>query len=252
MASASKLLDGKWALVTGANRGIGRAIIRLFAAQGASVLAAGRDQAVLESLCQTIKDEYGVSAVPIIVDVAKPDEVKAAFQKITGITKALDVVVNNAGVLDNNLLGMTRHETVERVFSVNTFGTIYVTQYASRLMMPRKSGSIINLSSIVGVNGNDGQVVYSGSKAAVVGITRSAAKELAPYQIRVNAIAPGFIETDMIRSLSPEKFQERVNSIRMKRIGTPEEVANCALFLASDLSLYVTGQVIGVDGGMVI
>jgi 3-oxoacyl-[acyl-carrier protein] reductase len=119
-------------------------------------------------------------------------------------------------------------------------------------MTKNKRGSIINLSSIVGVCGNEGQVMYSGSKAAVIGITRSAAKELAPLNIRVNAIAPGFIDTDMVKALPEDKYKERVGSIKMNRIGTPQDVANCALFLASDLSEYVTGQIVGVDGGMLI
>ena len=141
---------------------------------------------------------------------------------------------------------------LEEAYRVNALGTIYIMQYASRMMMKHKAGSIINTSSIVGVHGNAGQVAYAASKAAVIGITTSAAKELAPLGIRVNAIAPGFIDTDMVRSLSPEKFKERLDSIKMGRIGTPQDVANCALFLASDLSSYITGQVIGVDGGMLI
>jgi 3-oxoacyl-[acyl-carrier protein] reductase len=246
------MLRGKWALVTGANRGIGRAVVEVFARNGANVVANSRTEGAVDGLCRELKEKYGVQAEPVCFDVSEPEQVKQAFQKLIKITKQLDILVNNAGVLDNNLLGMVRAETVKQVFGVNTFGTIYVMQYAARLMMPRKRGSIINLSSIVGVNGNEGQVVYSGSKSAIVGITRSAAKELAAYNIRVNAIAPGFIETDMTRSLPPDKYRERVDSIKMQRIGTPEDVANCALFLASNLSEYVTGQVIGVDGGMLI
>jgi 3-oxoacyl-[acyl-carrier protein] reductase len=246
------MLEGKFALVTGCTRGIGRAIVETFARNGANILANGRTEGSLDDLCTGLAKEHGITAEPVCFDVSDPAAVKSGFQKILKITKQLDVAVNNAGVLDNNLLGMVNPKTVQEVFAINAFGTIYVMQYAARLMMKQKQGSIINLSSIVGINGNEGQVVYSGSKAAIVGITRSASKELAPANIRVNAIAPGFIDTDMVRTLSEEKFQERMDSIKMRRIGTPEEIADCALFLASDQSRYVTGQIIGVDGGMLI
>ena len=141
---------------------------------------------------------------------------------------------------------------VERTFASNSFSVLYCSQYAARMMQRAGGGSIINLSSIIGRVGNAGQAVYGGSKAAVIGMTQSLAKELAPQQIRVNAIAPGFIDTDMAHSLPEEKFQQRLQSIAMGRIGAADEVANVALFLASGLSSYVTGQVIGVDGGMLI
>jgi len=160
--------------------------------------------------------------------------------------------VANAGVLDDALIGMVTTDQIKRVFETNTYGVLYCAQYASRLMARNKSGSIINVASIIGTNGNVGQAVYGGSKAAVIGITHSLAKELAPSNIRVNAIAPGFIDTEMARSIPPEKFQERINSIKMGRIGSPDEVAKVILFLASDLASYVTGQTIGVDGGMLI
>lgn len=246
------MLSGKYALVTGANRGIGRAITETFAQNGANIIANSRTEGSLEEFCGELAAKYGVQAVPIYFDVSQPDQVKQAFQKIIKITKQLDIAVNNAGVLVDNLLGMIRADTIQEVFGINAFGTIYVMQYAARLMTRNKRGSIINVSSIVGGCGNEGQVVYSGSKAAIIGITRSAAKELAPLNIRVNAIAPGFIDTDMIKALPEDKYKERVDSIKMNRIGTPQDVANCALFLASDLSEYVTGQIVGVDGGMLI
>jgi len=246
------MLSGKYALVTGANRGIGRAIVETFAQNGANIIANSRTEGSLDDLCSELAGKYDVQTVPVYFDVSQPDQVKQAFQKIIKITKELDIAVNNAGVLVDNLLGMIRADTIQEVFGINAFGAIYVMQYAARLMTRNKRGSIINLSSIVGVCGNEGQVVYSGSKAAIIGITRSAAKELAPFNIRVNAIAPGFIDTDMVKTLPEDIYKERVGSIKMNRIGTPQDVANCALFLASDLSEYVTGQIIGVDGGMLI
>ena len=141
---------------------------------------------------------------------------------------------------------------IEQVFAINTFGILYVSQYAARFMSRNKSGSIINISSIIGTHGAEGCAVYAGSKAAVIGITKSLAKELANDGIRVNAIAPGFIATDMTSNLSDAQFQRHMQSIKIGRIGTPSDVANTALYLASDLSDYLTGQVIGVDGGMLI
>ncbi|HHQ4592464.1 TPA: SDR family NAD(P)-dependent oxidoreductase [Aeromonas veronii] len=246
------LLQGKRVLITGAGRGIGLAIARQFAAQGAELWLNGRDEEAITRMAEALGVEFGVPCMPLCFDVADPQAVKHAFQQLFGQTRQLDVLVNNAGVLDDALLGMVQQQQIERTFATNSYSTLYCSQYAARLMQRSGGGSIINMASIIGRVGNAGQAVYAGSKAAVIGITQSLAKELAASQIRVNAIAPGFIDTDMARSLPPAKFDERVASIAMGRIGTPDEVASVALFLASDLSRYVTGQVIGVDGGMLI
>ena len=247
------MLTGKVALVTGASRGIGLAAARVFAAAGATVILGGRNIQVLDLAAGALKREFPDGTLfPLLCDVSDEKSVKNAFQTIFKEFKQLDVLLANAGILDDALIGMVTTEQIQRVFGTNTFGVLYCSQYASRLMGRKGSGSIILVSSIIGSNGNIGQAVYGGSKAAVIGITKSLSKELAPQNIRVNALAPGFIDTDMARSLSTEKFEERIASIKMGRIGTPEEVANAALFLASDLSSYVTGQVIGVDGCMLI
>jgi 3-oxoacyl-[acyl-carrier protein] reductase len=247
------LLQDRIALVTGASRGIGLASAKLFAQEGAHVFISGRSLEKIIEVQATLRSCVpGAQVSALLLDVTEPDSVRDAFQSLFKQTKRLDILVSNAGVLDDALIGMVSPTQINQVFSANTFGVLYCAQYASRLMARNRCGSIINLASIIGSNGNVGQAVYAGSKAAVIGITKSLAKELAPQNIRVNAIAPGFIDTDMARSISPEKFAERVSSVKMGRIGTPEEVAKVALFLASDLSSYVTGQIIGVDGGMLI
>jgi 3-oxoacyl-[acyl-carrier protein] reductase len=188
----------------------------------------------------------------VFADQRDPSAIKSAFARIFRAFGRLDILVNNAGTVDDALLGMIRDESIEDTFAVHAFAAVRNTQLASRLMRRTGSGSIINLASIMGVQGNAGEVVYAGAKAAVIGITKSAAKELAPHGIRVNALAPGFIDTDLTRALPAAIHTERLAQVGMGRIGQPQDVANVALFLASDLSAYVTGQVIGVDGAMVI
>lgn len=253
MPTPFPLLDQKVAVVTGAARGIGFATAQSFAQAGARVVLMGRSLDALEQACARIREAHDAAQVEAIAcDVADPHSVRDAFQAVFRTHKKLHVLVANAGVLDDALIGMVTPKQIENTFGANTFGTLYCAQYASRLIARAGGGAIINVSSIIGRTGNVGQAVYSSSKAAVIGITQSLAKELAPQAIRVNAIAPGFIDTDMARSIGPDKFAERLASIKMGRIGTPEEVANVALFLASDMASYVTGQVIGVDGGMLI
>lgn len=246
------LLSGKSALITGAGRGIGRAMAECFAAEGATLFLAVRNIEQGMVLAGELQAKHGIDCHALNCDVADADSVKTLFRELFSHSKTLDVLVNNAGVLDDALIGMVTPAQVERTFASNSFSVLYCSQYAARMMQRAGGGSIINLSSIIGRVGNAGQAVYSGSKAAVIGMTHSLAKELAPQQIRVNAIAPGFIDTDMAHSLPEEKFQQRLQSIAMGRIGSADEVAKVALFLASELSSYVTGQVIGVDGGMLI
>jgi len=247
------LLNEKVAVVTGATRGIGFATAKVFAAAGAEVVLMGRTIETLEQACERIRvSNAGAQVQAVVCNVADPSSVRDAFQTVFRSHKKIHTLVANAGLLDDALIGMVTPKQIENTFGVNTFGILYCSQYASRLIARSGGGSIINITSIIGRAGNVGQAVYGGSKAAVIGITQSLAKELASQGIRVNAIAPGFVDTDMARSIAPEKFAERIASIKMGRIGTPEEVANVALFLASDLASYVTGQVIGVDGGMLI
>ncbi|MBV7316388.1 SDR family oxidoreductase [Shewanella sp. NIFS-20-20] len=246
------MLAAKQVLITGATRGIGAAIATTFAAQGAHLYLNGRHLPQLEALAQELINDYGVEVECLAFDVSDATQVKQGFQALFKLTKRLDVLVNNAGILDDALLAMVSSSQVQQTFATNSFSVIYCSQYASRLMARHGGGSIINLASIIGRVGNAGQSVYGGSKAAVIGITQSLAKELAAQQIRVNAIAPGFIDTPMTANLPADKYQQRLDSIAMGRIGSAQDVANVALFLASDLSQYVTGQTLGVDGGMLI
>ncbi|MEU4423073.1 SDR family NAD(P)-dependent oxidoreductase [Actinoplanes sp. NPDC024001] len=246
-------LTGKVALVTGSTRGIGWCTAQLLAAHGATVIVNGRTDAdAVQARAGELESTYARPAAGVVCDVADPDEIRGTYQLIFREHGRLDVLVNNAGILDDALLGMVSDDMIERSFRVNTFGAIHHLQAAARLMQRKKRGSIVNLSSIIGVVGNEGQTVYSATKSALIGLTKSAAKELAPHQIRVNAIAPGFIDTDMTRALPPEKFEERAAGIKMGRTGTPEDIARSVLFFASDMSTYVTGQVLGVDGGMLV
>ncbi len=243
---------GKVALVTGSSRGIGRATAEHLAERGATVVLncrAGGDG--LEALRDELRERFGGNHAVAAFDVADPAEVTAAVRALFAEHRRLDVLVNNAGILDDALLGMIDSATAGRTFAVNALGVLNTMQACARLL-GRVQGSIVNVASIIGVTGNSGQVAYGGSKAAVIGMTRSAAKELAAGGVRVNAVAPGFIETDMVRHLPDGVYEERVASVALGRIGTPGEVAKAIAWLASEDASYVTGQILGVDGGMVI
>jgi len=246
-------LEGRVAFVTGSTRGIGWACARALAGAGATVVLNGRnDAARLDARVAELRALAPAEHFGVLCDVGDPAAVRSGYRALFERFRRLDVLVNNAGILQDALLGMISDEIVATTFAVNALGPLYSLQEASRLMARKRSGSIVNVASIIGVAGNTGQAAYGASKAALIGLTRSAAKELAPKNIRVNAVAPGFIQTDMTSQLPKAKYDERVASIGMKRIGMPEDVAEVVLFLASDRSAYVTGQVIGVDGGMLI
>lgn len=244
-------LNERVALVTGASRGIGRAIAERLAEAGAAVVLNGRNRATLEAVAEDLAAHFGVKTCAIAADVADASAVGEMIQDVFKRYRRLDVLVNNAGIMRDGLVGMIRQDDIRETIDINTIGTLNCIQSGARLMQ-RSGGSIINLTSIIGRRGNAGQLAYSASKGAVIAATYSAAKELAARRIRVNAIAPGYIDTDMIRAVPPEKHEERMASIAIGRIGTAGDVADTAVFLASDLSVYVTGQIIGVDGGMLV
>ena len=245
-------LSERVAVVTGGTRGIGLSCAEQLAAAGASVIVLGRqDLDKAEAIASSLNSRTGTNSLGLVADSRDPVAIQAVYNKVRETYGRLDILVNNAGVLDDALIGMITAEQVSDTMAINSIGPIHHLQAAARLMR-KQGGSIINITSIIGRVGNPGQVVYAASKSAVIGMTYSAAKELASQNVRVNAVAPGFIDTDMIQHLSPEKYDERLRSIAMLRSGSPLDVANVVLFLASDLSTYVTGQVIGVDGGMLI
>ena len=245
-------LTGNGALVTGASRGIGRAIAVALAKAGADVAInyAGNEDAAkqTEELCAA----YGVNTLVIKADVANAEECKTMIDCVKEHFGKIDILVNNAGITkDKLMIGMTEVDFMD-VINTNLKGSFLCMQMVSKLMLKQRYGRIINLSSVVGLHGNAGQVNYAASKAGVIGMTKSAAKELASRNITVNAVAPGMIETDMT-AVIPEKAKEAMMAgIPAARAGKPEEIAEVVAFLASDKAAYITGQVISVDGGMCI
>lgn len=252
MTLKSELLKDKICMVTGSSRGIGFEITKTLALAGGIVYANARKVGCLELLCEEIEAQGTGKIIPQYFDITDLKASKSAIMQIKKENGRLDVLVNNAGMMKDALIGMIPHELIKDTFEVNVFGMMELIQLATKIMVRQKSGSIINMASIVGANGNAGQMVYSASKGAVIALTKTAAKELAPNNIRVNAIAPGMIDTEMFRSIGEERVKERLDHIKMGRLGTPQDIANTCLYLGSNLSAYVTGQIIGVDGSALI
>ena len=246
MTYSSDFLKEKVAVVTGCNRGIGKAIMEALAGHGAIVYAVARQ---MDSLSASQNQYSGI--IPCYFDVTNKEAVKDLVVRIKKEQGHLDILVNNAGIMQDALIGMVTDQQISTTFAVNVFAPMYFIQYASKIMLRQKSGSIINIASIMGISGNYAQMVYSSSKGAVIAMTKSAAKELAPFGIRVNAIAPGVIKTDLLEDVPQEKMAVFLSRISAGRLGTPEEVAALALFLSSDDSYYISGQVLGIDGMMI-
>lgn len=244
-------LENQIAVVTGAGRGIGRAIALRFAVEGADVVCVSRTAENSEKVANEVRAQ-GRKAWAHAVDVADAASVSAAAEKILAEAGRVDILVNNAGVTRDGLLMRMSEADWDTVLDTNLKGAFLVTKAFSRVMLKQRSGRIINVASVIGLIGNAGQANYAASKAGLIGFTQSMARELGSRSITVNAIAPGFIETDMTADIKPEMKAEMLKQIPLGSFGQAEDVANAALFLASPAARYITGQVLTVDGGMVM
>lgn len=246
------MLKGKIAVITGANRGIGRAVLETFAAHGCHVFACVRTLTPgIVAEFDTLQDKHDTTITPIPLELSDEESIKAAGRSIVGQTESLDIVVNNAGIASGGLFQMTSVADMRKVFEVNVFAQFLLTQSLARKMVRQRSGSIINISSTAALFAEPGTLVYGSSKAALVRTTKSMATELGAYNIRVNAIAPGVTRTDMFDQMAETSRDSLINRSALKRAAEPQDIANAALFLASDLSTFITAQVIRVDGGII-
>ena len=245
------MLKGKTAVVTGSSRGIGEAIAYKLASLGANiaVIYAG-NVAAAENVCRTCSQEFSVEAKAYLCDVADFSSVKDTVAKIKADFGAVHILINNAGITRDGLLAMMKEEDFDAVLATNLKGAFNMIRHMAGLFIRNREGCIINITSVAGMMGNAGQCNYSASKAGLIGLTKSVARELAPKGIRCNAVAPGFIATDMTAALSEEAAKAINQSIPQGRMGTPEDVAEAVLFLSSEQAGYITGQVLCVDGGM--
>jgi 3-oxoacyl-[acyl-carrier protein] reductase len=246
------MLKGKTALITGSARGIGKAIAEEYAANGATVIISDVLQDKADETAAELKQKYNVETMAVKADVSKYEEVEALINQITEKFGRLDILVNNAGVTRDNLIMRMTEQEWDLVININLKGVFNCTKAVSRPMMKQRSGRIINITSVVGEMGNPGQINYSASKAGVIGMTKTTAKELGSRGIRVNAIAPGFIVSEMTDKMTDQAKESLTRLIPLGNLGQPKDVAKAALFLASDMSEYITGQVINVCGGMVM
>ncbi len=245
------ILKDKIALVTGASRGIGKAIAQSFSKEGATVIINYKqNQQEAKDVLQKIESTGG-KAITIQADVSNKEQVKDMFSEIKKTFGELDILVNNAGIMKDNLIVNTLEEEWDATIDTNLKGTFYCLQQATK-MMCLNGGKIINITSIVGVKGNPGQIAYCASKAGIIGMTKTAAKELGEIGITVNAIAPGLTDTSMISHLSDNQMSKYVNQTPLGRIAEPQEIANLATFLASESAKYINGQIIRIDGGMIM
>ena len=246
------MLKDKVAIVTGGTRGIGRAIALKLADKGANIVINYRNSDKEAEELKAILEEKGVKVLTVKCDISNFEDSKNLMNICKEVFGKIDILVNNAGITKDTLIMRMKEEDFDSVIDVNLKGTFNCAKHASAIMLKQRFGKIINMTSVVGIAGNAGQVNYAASKAGVIGLTKSLAKELGSRGITVNAVAPGFINTDMTASLSEKVKEEASKNIPLKRLGDPEDVANLVGFLASDAANYITGQVINVDGGMVM
>lgn len=244
-------LQGKTALITGCNRGIGKATVEVFAAEGANIICAIRkENPEFKEFTDSLESKYGVSIEHRYFDLSNEESIKALVKGLTQEKHVIDILVNNAGMPAGGMLLMTSIQKIKEVFQVNYFSQVLLTQLIAKMMMKQKKGSIINMSSVTALDNQGGWTAYGGSKAAMISFTRTIARELATFNIRVNAVAPGLIDTQMGGEMDERFQQDMLSRADLGRKGKPEEVANLIAFLASDASSYMTGQIIRIDGGM--
>ncbi len=243
-------LSGKTALITGSTRGIGKAIAQYLAKAGTRVVITGRDQGKAEEVAKSIGEAYGVEALGVAMDMSRVDSISSAYEKVESAFGGVDILVNNAGITRDKIFLRMSMEDWEKVLRVNLTGTFAITSLVVKGMVKRRWGRVVNISSVVGFTGNAGQVNYSSTKSALIGFTKSLAKELASRNITVNAVAPGFIETDMTAVLSEDLKETYLKNIPLGRFGKPEDVAGAVLFLCSEYASYITGEVLHINGGM--
>lgn len=248
----NRVLEGKTAVVTGGTRGIGKAIALKLADLGANIVINYRSSGkVVEEVIKEIEDK-GVRAIAVQGDVSDFKEAENIVKSAIHTFNSLDILVNNAGITADGLIMRMKEEDFDKVIQVNLKGAFNCIRHTTPYMVKQRYGKIINISSVVGITGNAGQSNYAAAKAGIIGLTKSTARELAARGINVNAVAPGFIQTDMTEVLSDKVKESSLNNIPLKKFGKPEDVGELVAFLASDKSSYITGQVINVDGGMVI
>ncbi|SHG32541.1 3-oxoacyl-[acyl-carrier protein] reductase [Fibrobacter sp. UWH9] len=242
----------KTAIITGSNRGIGKEFVKSFAKSGYDIYACARKQdESFERFLEETASSCNVNIKPVYFDLNSEDEIKTGVKKIAADKKKIDVLINNAGVAFGGLFTMTSLDKLKEVYQVNVFAQVQMMQLVSRIMMKQKSGCIINMCSVGGIETSPGYLAYGSSKAALIWITKSLSKELGPYNIRVNGIAPGLVDTEMGNYKSEEEMQKVLNRMSIQRMGTPEEIAKAALYIASDDAAYMTGHIMVLDGGRV-
>ena len=240
------------AIITGANRGIGKAMVEEFASSGYDVFACARTaNSEFEAFTKDLSSTTGAQIIPVYFDLMNEDEIKQGFKTIMSFKKHIDVLINNAGIAYGGLMTMTSTDKLREIYQVNVFSQVLLMQLASRIMMRQKSGCIINMCSVGGIETSPGYLAYGSSKASLIWITKSVARELGQYNIRVNGIAPGLVDTDMGNYKSEEELNKVLNRMCISRMGKPEEIAKAALYLASEDAAYMTGQILVLDGGRV-
>ncbi len=239
-------------LITGCNKGIGLKIMEKFALEGSNIIACCRNKnSNFEEICANISKKNNVKIKLYYFDLSEKDQIKQTFEKIKKEFDKIDILINNAASIETSNFLMSSSSKSKQLFEINYFSQIYLIQLVSKMMIGKKKGNIINISSTAGIDANEGRISYSATKAAIINSSKILSKELSPFNIRVNVVAPGLIETDMMKQNTKSEIIDNVTkNLTIKRVGKPEEIANVVYFLASDLSSYINGQVIRVDGGM--